>query len=492
MKQMKWLKFLIAFLVPVAGVMVCNNSLDSDTWYVLAEGREIVTNGIYYEDQLSMHEGLEVTVQNYGFAAIFYLIYSVFGPVGIYIGMLLLNVLLCYLIYKVCMVVSNKNENLSLLIMILTDLLLGRWFVVTRAQMVSYCIMMLLIYLLELYIRTNKSKYLWWIPVLSLLQINLHASLWPIIILIIGVYIIDSFKSKKLHLQGYRTKPLLLVLAISFVVGFLNPYGFKMMTFILTSYGVPEAHDTIQELKPFAPFMDSTTMMYCATFSFVLILYIFEGKKNMRMRWLLMIFGFLALALNTIKGLSQLILVLLFPLAAVYKDVWIEKWKTRKIRWMVLSWMGILSLVMIITVTVAKMFDSAGFGKPPEYAVAALDALDKDVGDIDKKTLKIYAGFDGGGYAIYRGYKTYMDSRMEVFLKANNGKEDIFVEWYDLQHNKIEKTDFLDKYNFDYLLLYDDDRLFDLDDVRYEEIYEDRNDDWEEIVRIYKRQKSDY
>ena len=162
---MRWLKFLIAVLVVTAGVMVCNNSLDNDSWYVLAEGREIVENGIYYEDQLSMHEGLEVTVQNYGFAVIFYLIYSAFGPVGIYIGMLILNLVLCYLIYEICMLLSNKNINLSLIITILTDLLLARWFIATRAQLVSYCAIMLVIYLLELYIKTDKTKYLWWIPV---------------------------------------------------------------------------------------------------------------------------------------------------------------------------------------------------------------------------------------------------------------------------------------------------------------------------------------
>ena len=251
MKKFGWVKYLIAFLIPLAGVMVCSNGLDNDSWYVLAEGREIVENGIYYEDQLSMHEGLEVTVQNYGFAVIFYLLFQAFGPVGVYIVMLLLNLLLCYLIYKICMLISNKNVNLSLILMILTDLILARWFVVTRAQMVSYCILMLVIYILELYIKTDKSKFLWWIPLLSFAQINLHASLWPMILLVMGVYIIDGIKQPKLHLEGYKKGPLLVVGLAAFLVGFLNPYGVKMMTFILTSYGVPEANININEMYPF-------------------------------------------------------------------------------------------------------------------------------------------------------------------------------------------------------------------------------------------------
>ena len=157
MNLSKWsrrLKFLVVFLIPVAAVMVCNNGLDNDSWYVLSEGREIVENGIYYEDQLSMHEGLEVTVQNYGFAAIYYLLYSVFGGVGIYLMMLILSVVLMFLISKICMLLSQKNENLSLVLALITSLFLSCTFVVTRAQMVSYVILMLVIYLLELFYMT--------------------------------------------------------------------------------------------------------------------------------------------------------------------------------------------------------------------------------------------------------------------------------------------------------------------------------------------------
>ena len=95
--------------------------LDNDSWFVLAEGRHIVQSGVYKTDVLSMHEGLNITVQNYGFAAVFYLIFSWFGPAGLYFGMIVLNFLVCFLLYKIYLLVSKKNINLSLLSMILTD-----------------------------------------------------------------------------------------------------------------------------------------------------------------------------------------------------------------------------------------------------------------------------------------------------------------------------------------------------------------------------------
>jgi len=468
---MNKLKCLIVALVVTAGVMVCNSmTMDNDSWYVLAEGREIVENGIYFEDQLSMHEGLAVTVQNYGFAAIFYLIYNAFGPVGIYAGLLILNLVLVFLIYKICMLISDKNMNLSLILAVLTDLLLARWFLVTRAQMVSYVIIMLVIYLLELYIKNKQIKYLWWIPALALLQINLHASLWPMILLVIGTYLFG---------RGYKKGPLILTALGSFLVGFLNPYGFKMMTFILTSYGVPEANRTIIELNPF-DLSDVFSIVLYLVIVGVLILYIFGKNKNIRVRYLLLLFGFLALGLNTVKGMSHLILVLLFPLALMYKDLKI--WGSRKIHLMVGSWAGILAVCLILVVAidrVPKMLDG-----PNETIIAAIDAIDKEVGEDDKKDLKVYAYFDDGGYVEYRGYKSYIDPRMEVFLKSNNGKEDIFKEWYELENGEIKEADFLAKYDFDYLLVEEGKELYDLENEGYEMIFEDAD---EKHTRVYKK-----
>ena len=483
MKKSRWLKILIAFLTPIAGVMVCNNSLDNDSWYVLSEGREIVENGIYYEDQLSMHEGLDVTVQNYGFSAIFYLIYSAFGPVGIYLSMLIINLLLCYLIYKVCMLISHKNLNLSLIIMVLTDLLLAKGFIVTRAQLVSYCLIMLVVYLLELYIKNKNSKYLWFLPLISLVQVNLHASLWPMIPLFIWVYIIDSFKCKRLHLEGYKTWPLAVALVGSIIAGFLNPYGFKMLTFIITSYGVPEAHSYINELQSFRPLGDIFNILLYGTIALTMMFYIFGPTKNIRVRWLLLIFGLLALGLNTYKGLSHLILVLLFPLAAVYKDVAIGK-KYKKQCWMAASWVGILALTTIIAYSIV-MVPMVGERSQKKELVEALDYLDVETAAKNKNELKIYTGYNEGGYVEFRGYKPYIDPRMEVFIKANNGKEDIFQEYYNLENGKLNQPEFLDKYNFDYLIVMDYEKLYNLVSDKYTMIFEKNGE--AESVRVYKK-----
>ena len=102
---------------------------------------------------------------------------------------------------------------------------------------------------------------------------------------------------------------------------------------------------------------------------------------------------------------------------------------------------------------------------------------------VSDKNIKLYTGYDDGGYLQYRGYKTYIDPRAEVFLKANNKKEDIMVEYYNLQCGRINAYSFLDKYNFDYLIVGDDDILYNYIDNGYEVIHEDKDINY----IIYKR-----
>ena len=71
----------------------------------------------------------------------------------------------------------------------------------------------------------------------------------------------------------------------------------------------------------------------------------------------------------------------------------------------------------------------------------------------------LYTGYNDGGYLQFLGYKTYLDPRAEVFLKANNKKSDIFIEYYNLQNNELNGYDFLNKYKFDVLILDRDDVL---------------------------------
>ena len=71
-----------------------------------------------------------------------------------------------------------------------------------------------------------------------------------------------------------------------------------------------------------------------------------------------------------------------------------------------------------------------------------------------------YSSFKNGGNVEFEGYKAYIDPRAEVFLKINNGKKDIFKEFYDLQHGNLDVSEFLEEYNFTHLIVENGDYLY--------------------------------
>ncbi len=505
---MKWhkistiLKYATAFLLPTIVVLMLIHFLDNDTWFLLTSGRYIAENGVYYTDVLSMHEGLEVTMQQYGFSVFFWWIYSAFGGVGLYVMMLGLNVIVMILLYKIFMIISKKNVNLSLFAMIIADVLLGIDFVRTRPQMVSYCIFLAVIYIMELYIKTDKSKYLWWIPLLSLLQINMHASVWWMIFIIMGTYFIDGIRMKKIRLQGYRKKPIAIVGLVALLVGFLNPYGLKMITYVFTSFGQSEISCMVDEMKPFNYAKDLNIVLYytlltsaalymsgddkCVKKRYIIlfsifavfglitvrsvvpvvmtILYLiiaaamvvdlFRKGKDIRFRYNVLYLGFLLLGIIAIKGMSQFIMVMLLPVVLIYRRVRIEKViDDAKARRALMVWSGIITISVAITMFIVVV---GGVKSHPNYTmVTAIDALDARVEEKgeEKEKLKIYVCYNWGGYVEFRGYKAYLDPRAEIFLKVNNGKEDILKEWNDFRRGDIKTEDFLEKYDFDYLVV---------------------------------------
>lgn len=106
----------------------------------------------------------------------------------------------------------------------------------------------------------------------------------------------------------------------------------------------------------------------------------------------------------------------------------------------------------------------------------------------DKTDIKLYVGYAQGGYTEFRGIKSYIDPRAEVFLKENNKMADIFQEYYDLEDGKIDISKFLDKYNFTHLLITEREYLYDkINDVGgYSLFYNGKIDD-EEMYKIYVR-----
>ncbi|NMA50919.1 MAG: hypothetical protein GX951_03605 [Mollicutes bacterium] len=469
MKKKIW-KYLLFFSLPALFILL-KGILDNDLWYILAEGREIVNNGIYYQDVLSIHQGLDIVVQNWLSAVIFWLVFDFFKEIGLIVLVIGVNFIICLLLFKISMLLSDNNENLSLIIMLLCDFILSINYIVTRPQIFSFAILLAVIYVLELYIKTKKKRYLLWLPFLSLLEINLHASLWWMMFLFILPYVIDSFKCEKLKLQGFEKKPFFLAIVVSLLVGFINPYTVDAITFIFRSYGNKLMHLYILELGPFT-FNSLTCYIIFGIALTIMLCFGYFKNGRMRVRYLCLIAGTLILGFITIKALSHFILVAFFPFAYFFRDIYP---KNIKINNKVLK---TIIQVFTIILAIASMGGTMVLFAINSKNIALSNGLSNAMAVLqmyaDPKTSTVYSSFNNGGTVEFAGFKSYIDPRAEVFLKKNNHKEDIFEENYKLQTGQLDYQEFIKKYDFTHILVDTSDALFyNIDNEKYIIIYEE-------------------
>lgn len=91
------------------------------------------------------------------------------------------------------------------------------------------------------------------IPFLSILEINLHASMWFMIFAFALPYIVEEFLREKNISILNKIKnilPFIVTGLISFLVGFINPYGINSILYVFNSTGNKYINDMIVEMQP--------------------------------------------------------------------------------------------------------------------------------------------------------------------------------------------------------------------------------------------------
>ena len=153
-KPTKWL-YVVIFMFPLILTLIYNNKLDNDIWYLLAEGRYIVQHGLYHIDPLTFHEGLQITVQNWVSASGLWLTYKAFGEMGILLIVLLCNFFISLLVYKISKLISDNNRVLALMITFVCNVTLTSHYMVSRPQVLSYVVLLSVIYVLLVVLYTS-------------------------------------------------------------------------------------------------------------------------------------------------------------------------------------------------------------------------------------------------------------------------------------------------------------------------------------------------
>lgn len=451
--------YFILLIIPFIFICIENKRPDNDIWFLLNNGRYLISNGFPNIDPFTIHEGLTYIMQQWLTSLIFWIIYSTLGKYGLLILIYIIAIALMYVFYKLFYTICNDKKK-SVIITALTFCLI-RNFIVTRPQIFTYLILLTEILLMELYIKNKNNKYLHIMPLLSLLLINLHSSMWYFQFIFMLPFILNAIKIKNLTKDNYKLKPLLITFAIMFLVGFINPYGYKALTFIFKSYGIEEFNDIIMEMQ--APTFSSIKFKLILMLLFILFFFInFVKKFKLDIRHFLFICGVSILAFMHHKCRVYFLLIYFYCFAYGIKEIKlnIKLFENKIIK--ALKKGLVTGTILLSTFTLIYVLCFI-FPRYEDKNVDIDDTINFMLDNYNKDDIILYIGFNDGGYAEYRGIKSYIDGRAELFSKKLNNKDDIFLEYKNLsEHGKtFDYESFINKYNFTHILLfYNDEEYF--------------------------------
>lgn len=424
--------------------------LDNDIWFILSSGRYVVHNWIPYYDPLTMHEGFVLIMQQWLTASIYYLIYRFAGIKVFSFILSLVSISGLYVLYKFSKYLTN-NKNISLLLMIFYTYFFATGFTTSRPQIITYLILTSELFLCEKYFRTNNKKYLYALPILSLLEINMHSSMWLLQICFVGTFLVNSLNDKK------KFKELFITIIIMCIMGLINPYGIRAILYVFSSYGVSVLNDYINEMKPIE---FSFIMAKISLVAFLLMIPLNrKAKEHFPIRYVLLLLGCSYLAFSHIKSLPYLGIAFVVSFSYLLRDASIKeiisKTKLKKILTIkprintkiFRLGIGVLCLITVI-ISYYTALESIRLDSPMRGCIEYLNSNVED-----KNSITIYTTYEDGGYLEWNGYKPYIDPRGDVFLKSTNKKFDLMDEYVEARESTEKISNLLEKYKFDYVIV---------------------------------------
>lgn len=454
----------LLFCIPFLVVLTTKQILDNDTYWLIKTGEFITQHGIPKTDFLTMHKAMDITVQQWLSSVLFYRLHAVFGAIGPIAMGWIAFVAIVLLAYKATMIFSEENELVSLIATTLVALTI-RGYCLARPQIFTYVLVFIELIFLEKYVKSGNWKYLIALPILSVLQVNLHLSMWIVLLIIWLPYFANSLpiKIKGESISCCNPKHLIISAVAMLAGGIISPYGFKGLGYLFTSSIEGELKGVILELNPIS-FSLTYIDILCAIAVFIVfyICYIAFNDNQAPIRYHLLMLGTLAMAVKYQKLIPYFTMVGLSVSAALINNWNIHRF-TRKFKdkhfnhnygtVFIIILVGVIGTTMFIPRDVYHKIGNTETHVGSELYFKefdkALEVLDKE----DKDSMVLFNGFDTGPYLEFNGYTTYIDARAELFIEKNNHIHNYMVEYLGVASGRSDYREFIDKYGFTHLFV---------------------------------------
>lgn len=464
---------LIAVFINADSVMS-----DDYYWHVsvgewIVQHKEIPMTGLFSwtaaDTPWFAHEWLAEVVM-YGF-------HSIDETFGGWIYYVLSMVLMYTMIYFMNKKEINRNSLMGLFAWILLIFATNQ-VNSARPHALSISFFIYLIYSLEQLRKNEKSKLIYFTPLVSLIWANYHGGTVMFVPIMFLIYICSSlFNFNFMKLQGTKlSKKQILTMVIMLVVNMLticiNPHGVSLITY-------PFSYSNIA-----TKYVGEWQSPSLASFPFVIFLIIFVciilflTKKRLQFTDLGVLGTLMVMTLKYVRFEWWLAIVIIFYLLKYIPFYNVVKYKT----------LTCLSLSTLMIGTILLLLPTYTMG------ISANNHFTEAVAKIESVEYKnMYNSYNFGNYLIYNGYDVFLDGRSDMYQHVLS--EDIYQdkdsETYDKDkqisvleeamefesYNLENMQAFIDKYDLDLFVISKKVRanyyLKNCEDI--ELIYEDEN-----------------
>lgn len=475
-KILKTLKGVISVL-PFISLLMMKWKTDSDTYWIIKTGEYICKNGIPTKDFLTFHTDMDLVVQQWLSDVIFYKLYSSMSFLGPMLLVLVMFTAFLLLFKKLCLEISDKPIVANIATFLAGSAITA--YMVTRPQIFTYSIILIELICLERFIKDGKYKHLFVLPVLSVLVVNLHASMWTMLFILLLPFLANALpiKIKGKSIACCKLMPLIVTAVVMAACGLITPYGIKGLTFLFTTSIGNKVNSIINELNPLIFSFDITSISRWLELITILCIYLFYKKGKTNLRYGLLTAGSAFMMLMYIKLIPYFIICAI-PSTLKYidnfdfrkafekivkKDQEAKKKSNKKeskgLIKITVALICVFSFLIIGTLS-SDVYSEAsnyikynGGNKSIQFLDNAIDAMQKDIDENNITDLKLFNGFNIGGYLEFNGYTTYIDARADSFVEEANHDFDYLTEYFKIADGKMYYKKVFDKYNFNYALI---------------------------------------
>ena len=250
------------YLLMVSGCFFGSFILSCDVYYFIPSGAYIEQYGLPHELMFSVHAGehFHYIMQQWLFALWNWKVYQAFGLYGILFCGYLTKIVLLLLLHRLLLHASGGRRGLAF-----AETFFAGFFVlmmnIGRPYMLTCGFLLIeLLFLQQLRAHPERRRYGYLLfPLLSVLEINLHAAMWPMLLVFLLPYFFEStlgrlafFSSRFDSTRAIPWRTLAVYAALIFVVALLNPYGLEMLGYGISNSGTPSLRYISTEMQPLA------------------------------------------------------------------------------------------------------------------------------------------------------------------------------------------------------------------------------------------------